>query len=803
MLWQDIRYGLRSVHRAPAFAATAALTLAIGLGLNGALFTVFNTFVLQPIAAQDPQSLYEIRWHVGRTTKRTFSREQYEAIRTQAPVFSGVVADQGFGARLEGRFSFGLLVSGNYFTTLGVNPIIGRAIGPADAQTPGGDRVVVLSYRAAKRLYGGPEGAPGRSVVINGQSFTVLGVCPPEFTGLTGNAVDFFAPLTMSDLFVGGGVDIRGRETIRLRVVGRLTPGVTLERATGALSVLAKNATAELPESQRADKASLESRATQHQLPASALRALSPLLFAFLLVLFICCVNVSSMLLARALGRQKEIGVRLAIGASRSRLVRQLVSEGLVLGVLGGLVGLGVTFATTGGLQSLLLSTLPVSISGNIPIAPFLVDHRVAVFVFVAAALSVFLFALAPALQATNIDLVGALRGEFSRRLRASTLRSFLVSAQIAVCLILVVLTGILIRNSASYQQTDVGFEMRRIGYPLLFGGWTKPESARVVRTLQAEPTVESIAFVLNPPFEGKRRHPVLPTPGSAPIHAAFNLVSPGYFEMLRLPILRGRGFTAEEARSEAAVAIVSQATAASFWPNSDPIGKTIRFAPATSAAPFRFDQAVVIGVAKDVVSGLVYEGPDPTMLYFPASLEASAPVVALVRFKPGPGSHSALLEKLCVSALPGRAIIGMSLEDMFALQVYPLRAASWITSLLGVIALLLTASAMYGVMGYVVNQRIKEVGIRMALGATSANIVEFFLRHCLRLAAGGLTVGVAVSIGLSKVIASLLTAIHTFDAIAYAAGLAVVLLTGVCAAYVPIRRIARANSIDAIRQEG
>ncbi|MEP7366010.1 MAG: ADOP family duplicated permease [Acidobacteriota bacterium] len=803
MFWQDIRFGFRSLRRAPNFAITAAFTLAIGLGLNAALFTVFNTYVLQPIAARDPQSLYELSWTTSRQPRRSFSLEQYEMVRAQSRVFSDVSADQSFGARLEGKYVVGTLVSGNYFSMLGVNLAAGRAIGPADARSPGGDRVVVLAHGAWKRLFGGSPDAIGKNVQINGQAFTVIGVTHADFTGTGGNPPDFYAPLSMSGFFLPGELDTRGRDVQRLHIVGRLNPGITRERAMTTLTVLARNATAQLPERERAVQAVLDSKASRHTFPARALAALSPLLFVFFLLLLICCVNVSSMLLARAISRQKEIGVRLAIGASRSRLIRQLVSEGLLLGILGGLVGLAVSQLATTAIQALLLSMLPPSLASAINFMPLQIDARVATFIFAAATVSVFLFALAPALQGTKVDLVGALRGEFSRHLRTSTLRTALVSIQIAVCLTLVVLTGILLRNSSTYQQTDVGFDMRGISYPIVAGGWDKATSARLLQALHADPTLDSVSFVLNPPMGASFKLSVVPANGNAPVIAAYNLVSPAYFQMLRLPILQGRPLTAEESRNEAAVTVISRATARAFWPNQDPIGKVIRLVhDGNSAAPLKFDQAVVIGVTKDIISGVVYEGTDPTMLYFPSTLEARSSLTPLVRFQPGPGSQQIKLEKITAAALPDRAAGTMSLEDMFGLQVFPLRMASWTAGLLGAIALLLAASAMYGAMGNVVSQRTKEVGIRMALGATSQNIVTFFFRYCLRLAAIGLIAGTALSFGLSKVIGNLLVVLDTFDATAYAAGTAIVLVTGALAAYIPIRRIARANSIEAIRQE-
>lgn len=798
-LCQDVRYGVRAAGRSPAFAITACLTLAVGLGLNGALFTVFNTYVLQPIAAQDPQSLYELGWYTKSAPIRGFNREQYEMVRTQSSVLSGVIAFQPVSAKLEGKFVQGTLVSGNFFATLGVKTIVGRPVGDGDALAPGGDRVVVLSHRAWQRLYGSDASVIGRNVLINGQRFTILGVLGPEFTGLYDMPPDFYTPMSMVRFFLPARVDARGRETERYHLVGRLAPGISRERAMSALTVLARNLSTEWPEAQRVVRANLESKATLHVLNPQLIAALSPLLFVFGLILLICCVNVSSMLLARAISRQREIGVRLAIGASRSRLVRQLVSEGLVLGVLGGGVGLAVSLLAIGVSESLVRSNLPAAFAG-FALAPLRADGRVTFFILAAATMSVFVFALPPALQATKMDLVSALRGEFSQALRASTLRALLVSTQIAVSVTLVVLTGVLLRSSTSYGKTDLGYDIRGLSSVMVTGGMDRAETGRLIERLKEEPSVESVIAVMATPMSPVRRLSALPAGASAPVEAGYNLVPPEYFQMLRLPILRGRSFTKDEARSEAGVVVISQATASRFWPGQEPIGKVVRIPQGSNAAAPRFDQAVVIGITKDIVSGMVFEGIDATMIYFPSLLEARSSLIPFVRFRAG--MNPVRLEEVCASLFPNRLAVALSYEEMLAMQLFPFRAASWVAALLGGIALLLTASAMYGTMGYVVNQRTREIGIRIALGATPGNIVSFFLKYCVRLAAIGLVAGTAISLGLSQLIGNMITMIDTFDPVAYAAGIAVVVMAGLAASHAPIRRVALANSVDSIRQE-
>jgi hypothetical protein len=256
-LRQDLWYGLRTMRRAPAFAATAAVTLAVGLGLNAALFTVFNAFILRPIAARDPQSLYQIYWTTTGRAKRSFDLAEYETIRTQSPAFTGVLAHLGFSARIGNRFGMGTLVSENYFSLLGANALFGRMIGPGDVSSPGGDRMIVLGHGAWKRLFGGDPGVVGRSALINGQSFDIIGVCGPEFAGVSDTISDFYAPMTVT------GMLAPGRES-HFQIIGRLSPVVTQERATLALTALAQHMTERLPDKEKAVRGALESRATLH-----------------------------------------------------------------------------------------------------------------------------------------------------------------------------------------------------------------------------------------------------------------------------------------------------------------------------------------------------------------------------------------------------------------------------------------------------------------------------------------------------------------------------------------------------------
>jgi predicted permease len=484
-MFRDLRYALRTLRSAPAFAITVVLTLGIGLGLNTTLFTLFNAYVLHPFAVKDPYSLYRFGWETARTARQGVTWEQYQDLRTEAPLFSDTMAFSPFLARVESRNLTGMAVSGNYFTMLNVGASHGRPILPEDASTPGSRAVVMLSYQFWNAAFAGDPAMVGRTIRIAGRPFEVVGIGPADFIGVAELPIDFFIPLTMQGAVVPGP-DLFGPEKPRgAFIIGRLRPGVSLDKAKAALTVWIKHATEDLPESERAIQATLQSAATpvsiDGDLAAAFLPIVLPLIVVFGLVLVICCANVSNMMLARALARQREIGVRLAMGAARSRLIRQLLSENLLLSLLAGAVGFAVSNLAIRGAQRVLVATIPPALN-LLHGAPLHPDYRVFLFILAAAGLSTILFGLAPALQATRTSLVEALRGEFTARVSSSRLRSMLVVSQISVCVILLVVTGILLRGSGKYQHADLGYRIHGVVYPFFLGsgkGVARPEVAQ------------------------------------------------------------------------------------------------------------------------------------------------------------------------------------------------------------------------------------------------------------------------------------------------------------------------------------
>jgi predicted permease len=779
-LAQDVRYALRTLRRSPAFAVTAVLTLGAGLGLNTMLFTLFDAYVLRPVAVNQPYSLYQLRFATRVNGYSNFDWEKYQQIRAQTPAFSDALAAASFGTRVGTRSLEGVLVSGNYFPMLGVKMALGRPILPDDRST------AVLSYRLWQSMFDGNPAAVGRKLLVNGNPLEITGVCGAGFDGMPPGDTppDFYVPVAMQNAVAPG--------TDRYAIVGRLRPGIAPTQARASLSVVARNLTATLPEADRATGAQLVSRATPVVLDAKTLAVFSPLLVVFGLVLAICCANVTNMMLARALARQREIGVRLSLGAARGRLISQLLAENLLIASLAGLTGFAVSTLGLAAVQRLLVSTMPKSYAGLVVLAPLTADWRVLVFLLLSAAVVTVVSGLAPALYATGINLVGALRGEFSARFRSTRLRGALVVSQIAVCLLLLVLTGVLLRNSAALRRLETGYDMHGVVSPLIFSSTAEADAAKLARDLETQPWVARVAVALRAPLSGRARSVLVIPSGRTHAEASgYNNVSPAYFDVLQIPIVRGRGFRS----GETSVAIVSQATAQRFWPGQDALGRTID-------APDFHTRSVVIGVARDVVSGMLFDGPDRTMVYFPTDLGTPQARTLVVRAKTDSGKARELMEQSLTDVLPDRGSLAVAAEDSFVLQVYPFRAAMVISLVLGGVAMLLTISGMYGVMAYVVGQRRREIGIRMALGASSGSVIRLVLGQSGRLAALGLACGLAGSLALAKLLGTAFFMLRAFDAAAYTAGVMVVTVAVLAAAWIPSRRAAHINPMETLRAE-
>jgi predicted permease len=823
-LAQDVRYAWRSLRRSPSFLATTVVTLAVALSLITVVFTIFNAYVLRPFAVRDPHSLTSLKWRALDTGGVRFRWRDYEELRARRDLFDEVIAERGravvSGAR-RAPLAMGF-VSGNYFEALGLanRTRLGRAIAEFDARAPGDAAVAVLSDDGWERLFDRDPGVLGRTIVLNEHSFVVIGVMRPEFGGLDDTPRDLWAPLTMYGAVTGQelmgapqGVGARTQPP-ETRLIMRLRHDVSVERAQSALTPFVRRVVAEAHptlEARHADaiRVELEPQGTVAPMTLELIAVLSPIVAAFGLVLFAACANVSSMMLARANARHREMGIRLSLGASRGRVVRQLLTEGLLISLVAGAAGLVLARITLQIGASVVLATLPGENSAYVRIVPLVFDARVFLFTFAVAAASTVAFALLPALQGTRLKLTDALRGHLGSSLRASTLRHVLVASQVAVSVVLLIATATVIRNGLALAATDVGFDPR--GVMSIDTGVSDPTLlARAAVLLQSDPRVESIAVASRRPLsEQVKRIPVTsadatqgstPAPASASVATGQTRVSPDYFSLLRIPIVRGRTFQLEEARSSAPVGIISAAGAHALWPGENPLGKTVRL-------PTDNTTVVIVGVARDVITGLVFEGREASHLYLPLSVEAAAQTdVLLVRGRDRAGhlrveDFRGLLKPLHADPL---AIEYLPLSMMMSMQMYPLNVASSIGSILGGIALALSVTGLYGVLIYMLSQRTREIGIRMALGATASSVVRLVMTQSARLAGLGAIFGVIAAFSVMTLLRAVapLRGISFIDAGAFASGMAVVIAAAVFAAYAPARRASRIDPSITLRAD-
>ena len=792
---QDTRYALRGFRRAPRFTLTVVLTIGLGLGLVTTAFTIFDAYVLRLLEVRDPRSLVEMRLRDGWGRARDASWNEYRALARENPAFAEAFASRWIVVRQSGEPLMAQAVSGNFFRGLAVGPSLGRTLEPSDAAGQGSSPVLVLSHRAWAARFGMDSGVVGKRLVLRDRSFEIVGVAREGFDGLGETPPDVWVPITMAAV-LDDAVDAGRPEAPQFRIVGRLSPGMTIASAQRALSAWAAATTADRPERERATAVTLESRATATYMSPATMAQVSPIFVAFALVLLIACANVANMMLARGMARHREIGIRLALGAARARLVRQLMTEAILLAVPAGIVGFCVSRLVLDVGVRVMFATVPDAFSAYLRVLPLGPDVRLFAFLVGCAVVAAVAFGLAPALQTTRTNIVGAGRGEFAGFVRPMQLRNALVIAQVTACTLLLITGGVLLRGAQHLQSLDVGFQTRGIVqvYP------SRELRARVIERLRADANVAGIEATAHAPFDG--RFPQTAVTGSAggrSATASTTRVSPGYFAALGLPVVRGRTFSDLEAREGGAVVVLSESAARHLWPDGEAVGAMVGLTLPDETDASRARTARVVGVVGDVVAGFIGEPRDHPVVYEPGTV-AGELATLMVRTRSPAAQAMQAMQRAFVPIDPGGSLEMHTLEESVAVQVYPFRAAHWVASALGAIALLLTITGIYGVLAFVVALREKEIGIRLALGATRQMIVGLVVRQSVRLAMIGALAGALFALGGSRFIAAHLTMMPAFDAIALVAGVMLVLAAAVAAAYGPSRRAASVDAVESLR---
>ena len=803
-LVQDLRYAVRSLRRSPSFLATTVLTLAVGLGLITVAFTVVNAYVLRPFAIRDPGGLHKVSWLSQDSGGPIFRWRDYEELRGQTAIFDSVVAESTRFVSSNGRPLAAALVSENYFAALAPRIAAGRALGGIDAGQAG--EPVVLSDQAWARLYGRDPAAVGRLIDLNGRPFTIVGVVGPEFVGLGDSPRDLWVPFT-TYAAVANPAMVGVNQPRVVEIFARLRSGVSAPQAQDAITPLVRRFVEPKPEIAPSVRAEVRPYSSPNPMSLQLMAILAPIFAAFGLVLITACANVSNVMLARAISRHREIAVRLSVGASRGRVVRQLLTEGLLIAVLAGAAGLALAAWALRVATAAFYGTLPPSAAAIVRLAPIGLDHRVFIFTLAIATVATLLFALIPALQASRVTLTDALRGQGGSAGRGSKLRSALVIGQVAVSLVLVIVALTLARNGSAVGALDLGYETDGV-VSINVRGDDKRIVPRLADALASDPRISEVAVTGgNPLFIRERSVAAGPAEGQG-VATRFTFVSPDYFPLLRLPIVRGRAFRDDEARTSAHVAIVSEATASAFWPGQDAIGRTIRI-ERPDGRPVEeipgYSLVTVVGTTPDVVSGMMTDGKDGGHIYLPAAADASQVTAVLVRGRaPGDAGPENLQRLFQQVGTDPQVFEALPLDEMRALQVYPLLAASWVGTVLGAVALALSVSGLYGVLTYTLSQRTREIGIRMALGATASAVVRLVMGQSARLAGIGAGIGLAVAYAALALLNSAiqLETVSLLDLVSFGGGLVLVASAAALAAYQPARRATRVNPSLTLRTD-
>ena len=819
-LIKDLIYSARGLARERSFTLTTVATLTVGLALVTVVFAVFNAYVLRPYAVRDPYSLFEIRWSARQgsagSAGRTFRWIDYQEMRKRKDLFEEVIGERNQSVSSEPRPLLVAFVTGNYFQVLGGRVLTGRALADFDARLDGADPLAVLSHNAWTRRYDRDPAIIGRTIRLNDQLVTIVGVMQEEFLGLNDTPPDAWVPVTMYPSVMKQ--DLFGAKPPReLAIIARLRSDVTAEQVTSALSP----DMARLSERQGTVRAEVLPQATPAPLTAGLVARLSPVFAAFALVLIAACANVSNVMLARANTRQREIGIRLALGAGRWRVVRQLLTEGLLIAALSGVAAVGLASLVLRAGLAIFFMSLPPSFAAIARVLPLDIDHRVFLFTLIVAGLATIIFALLPALHGTRLTLTSALRGELSSGVRGSRLRNALVISQVAVSLVLIIVAATVVRNGSAVRDVDVGFDTKTLVSITPRGATAKADAfTRAYEALASSPHVAQAAATSHNPLTGELPiSPIRMPQGRTMVPVSYMYVSPEYFATVQIPIDRGRTFGPDEARTESKVAIVSTAAARVLWPGADPLGKTVRvWMPpeerpdvithdrlvSTSQMESEADDVVVIGVAGDVVSGLVYDGKRPH-IYLPTSPGARHAKALLVRGHSLADIREDVLQSTVRTVDPNPlAFTVLSLDEALSLQSYPMMIASWIGLLLSGIALALSVSGLYGVVTYGLSQRVKEIGIRIALGATPSAITRLIMMQAGRLVAIGSGVGLLVSFSALGVLAAIvpLQNVSILNPAAFTVGTAVVAIAAAVAAFFPSRLATRIDPASSLRSE-
>jgi macrolide transport system ATP-binding/permease protein len=822
-LWQDVRYGLRTLRKAPGFTAVAVVSLAVGIGLNSAIFTIVDNLLFRPLPFERPDSVVSIYTSDDRDAR--FGSSSYADLKDLAA--SSVVLESLTGHSMmfaaiavsgDSRLAFGEVVTANYFSALGIPLALGAGFSPEHEVGEGGHPVVVISDRLWKRSFGGRVDAIGQSMTIKGRPYTVIGVATPSFSGMMpGIVADLWVPVSMvADVEPAGQIDVvpSATGTTRLEqrgnrwmfMKGRLREGVTIETAQANLASIMTGLEQAYPVSNRERRPTVvPARDVRFhpEIDAVMRPAGAVLMVAVGLVLLIACANLASMLLARGAARTKEMALRSAIGASRGRLVRQMAVESLVLSLLGGIAGLALAAWATSWVVS---ARLPI----DLPIAFTLAtDWRLIAFTGFLSLVTGLAFGILPALKASRPALVASLKDDASLAApgRAFGLRHTLVVLQVAVSVVLLVGGVLLMRSLFAGFNTNPGFTVEGLVTATVsmdLHGYDEGRSKQFFELASARirqlPGVQAVSLAERLPFSPNQhtttivvdgRPEATPTTGAS---VETTRTTGDFFETLGVPLVVGRSFDSRDTPDSTRVAVISEAFAKAYFPAGDALGNRVRLRDQSGPT------VEIIGISKDYMIRQVGEDPRP-MIHFAASQRPATAYSFLTRTSGDPALLVTTMQRELRAMEPELVFLELgSLERMVATSMLPITLGASVFGGLAGLAMLLAGIGLYGVIAFSVSRRTREIGIRMALGSSRGMVVKRVLREALTLVVVGTVAGVVMAAWAAQALSSVLLGVTPFDPISYVVAGAVLLTVAAVAAIVPARRAASVDPLVALR---
>jgi len=820
-LTRDIRYALRSLGRSPGFTAVAIVTIALGIGVNSTIFSLVNAVLFRPLSVDRPEELVDIYGHSATSsTHDTSSYPDFVDYSEQTETLSGLAAYTNFFANLSidgsSELVVGEIVSSDYFRVLGVRPAIGRAFVPDEFAAAGASPVAILSHPFWQTRFAADPNVAGRTLRLNGITYTVVGVAPETFGGMfPAVTAQMWIPLTMVDEVepIGnqrgsGGIgetrlERRGQRFLWIR--GRRKPGVSVARVRAELESLAARLEEVYPDTNELERVAVLATndvALNPDFDSTVAPAGMVLLGAVGLVLLVACANLANMMLSRAAGRQRELALRHTLGASQSRLVRQLLTESMILALAGGVVATALAYWLV-GLIARFQPPLPIDI--GLDIAP---DWRVLVFTLAVAGAAGIAFGLVPALRASRPDLVPALKGssEGDGRRRRLSLRNALVVAQVSVSVVVLVAGALLARSLVAASRVDLGYDVDRTAYLSLameMNGYGPQESAVLLETgrlrLQALPQVEAVGMASRLPLElnnngyGVFMEGHQESSSSRPYFIDGASIDEHYLDVLGLTLLTGRGIEAADREGPDRVAVVTKTMADRYWPGDDAVGREFR--TSWEGRPYR-----IVGIVEDYKVDTPGESPKP-YLHVPLPRETEFAGFLVRTTTPAAESVRALEQEL--RALdPDLVFLGTgTLREHADVRLFPIRAGAWLIGLFGALALILAAVGLYGVVSYSVSRRSREIGIRKALGAETGVVVGMILRQGMSLVGVGAVIGVVLAAVSARVLSSVLF-VGALDPVSFGTVCAVLAGVAVLANLIPARRASRVDPMLAVKAE-